>query len=134
MREILFRAKAINRDKGEHRTDYKNGDWVYGLVTKKYNKEFEALPAEMSDGYASRIEVDHETIGEFTGILDKNGNKIFEGDIVEFTDDIPGKGEIVYEDAEWSIVFFSKSGGLLYNPLSRYESKNLEIIGNKFDK
>lgn len=37
MREILFRAKAINRDPfSEYRTNYKNGDWVYGLITRQY--------------------------------------------------------------------------------------------------
>ena len=35
-REILFRGKAINRDEGYHRTEYKNGDWVYGLLTQPY--------------------------------------------------------------------------------------------------
>lgn len=45
MREILFRGKAINRDKGYHRTEYKNGDWVYGLLTRHYDERFENLPA-----------------------------------------------------------------------------------------
>lgn len=40
MRDILFRAKAINRDPDrEYRTDYKNGDWVYGLISKLYDEE-----------------------------------------------------------------------------------------------
>ena len=39
MREILFRAKAINQIKGkEYRTNYKNGDWVYGLLSKPHYK------------------------------------------------------------------------------------------------
>lgn len=41
MREILFRAKAINRDSIDsrcRRTDYKNGDWVYGLITKLHDE------------------------------------------------------------------------------------------------
>lgn len=44
MRDILFRGKAINRDSGYHRTNYKNGDWVYGLVTKLYNELYDLPP------------------------------------------------------------------------------------------
>ena len=83
MREILFRAKAINRT-GYERSNYKNGDWVYGLITRLYDERFSELPAEMTDTNGiSGIDVDHKTMGESTGLKDKHGKLIFEDDVVD---------------------------------------------------
>lgn len=136
MNDILFRAKAINRKEVfEYRTSYKNGDWVYGLITKKFDDEFPILPAEMTneDG-VSGIDVDYKTIGQYTGLTDKNGTKIFEGDIVET------------KYGRWcQVIWFSSPRSQRWNliPLEDkhkcpddydlWTPKNLEVIGNVHD-
>jgi uncharacterized phage protein (TIGR01671 family) len=145
MRDIIFRGKRVD-----------NGEWVYGafvpdalegsndLVSwgfiRNYNKEI---------GHMQTIEVDRDTVGQFTGLCDKNGKKIFEGDIIEL---INADGETIrvlceFGNAKRDIYgnlveitgfYFLRNDGkktfpIINNYAGKHDLELFEVIGNIHD-
>lgn len=140
MREILFRGK---------RTD--NGEWVYGAYYKQ--TEFYGEPAEEHFIITTNESLDYDqalvfygvdpaTVGQYTGLKDKNGKRIFEGDEVRYPDNIGyveydedwNEGVVDWDDEEM-LFYFTNRWSVAMGDFDIVDGKmiDVEVIGNIHD-
>ena len=123
MREILFRGKDVKEN------------WYIGLLAKSGNGWY----ISNSAGIPLAYEVIPSTVGQYTGLTDKNGKKIFEGDIV---DDQEFIGVVKYNEIIASFVveindtnqnYYHWSPLNMGDPSREKQLKYTEIVGNLHD-
>ena len=129
MREILFRGKGDKR--------YNDGEWCFGVPIECYDGDWQICTD------CIRSTVIPETVGQYTGLKDKNGKKIFEGDIIRVEHDLwhgenkktreSDIGVVIYNTntAEFGVKIPGYSNCLT---LRRWKGDFNEVIGNIHDK
>lgn len=126
MREILFRGKGDKK--------YNTGEWYYGVPIQDSYGDW-----QICNHYSKRVVIP-STIGEYTGLKDKNGTRIFEGDIVKTERDLwrsETKKEreifvsaVQYDNKKCSFGLWGKYKHLT---LMRFKGSFNEVIGNIHD-
>ena len=131
MREILFKAKRLD-----------NGEWISGSLVCFAGGERAILPSDSKAFFSKNKgficcdtcqDVDPSTVCQYTGLTDKNGKKIFDGDVVRRETDYYGKHKVYDEPVVWEDDIEKGFLGEPYTSGYCIHGGNWEVIGSIHD-
>lgn len=126
MREIFFKAKRID-----------SGEWVEGNYVKKYDLSGKRHLILYVDNYVrwKCVEINPETLCQFTGLCDKNGKKIWENDILMAHLDESYPEDATYEAVEWGVAGWvaHEANSIDRQYIDEFDLEHYEVVGNIFD-
>lgn len=124
----LFRGRRLE-------TTPQNPVWVYGCLLKWPDGDAEICIDSDYDRELIKVSVKPDTVGECTGLRDRNGKLIFEGDIVEgghFTYE-DGLGEIMYDTESARFQIIGREPNNICADFDDYYGREVEVMGNLQD-
>ena len=133
MRTIKFRGKCAKDSRFA-------GEWVYGGLLQCEKSKDVLIVYPITDTCSCTYHVDPATVGQFTGLFDKNGKEIYEGDIVQWGDSEHKIKQVVeFRNGAFGYVYDTIGSFVPYAANTNFDfaalgtDKRFEVIGNIHD-